>query len=215
MTRPDNQQKAYLPLNPITEKLWYTDDESKNMRMVVSARIEHPLVWTLTKIENASPLGVQTLTFYQNFWNDHTDYIEKDDDGNIIGMWANYFDGLTPTDPDDDTPTPTTSVTAKITSTSSTIKVSGSYKTINLSFYNESGEDITSDFENAEITWRFTVDGSECDSVIQKDISYNEKKIKLSDNYDLLGKVLTISCTIFTESIGYTHSDEYNMGITE
>jgi hypothetical protein len=215
MTRPDNQQKAYLPLNPITEKLWYTDDESKNMRMVVSAPTDHPLVWTLTKIENASPLGIQTLTFYQNFWNDHTDYIEKDDDDNIVGMWANYFDGLTPTDPDDSTPTPTTSVTAKISSTSSTIKVSGSYKTINLSFYNESGEDITSDFENAEITWRFTVDGSECDSVIQKDISYNEKKIKLSDNYDLLGKILTISCTIFTEAIGYTHSDEYNMGITE
>ena len=185
------------------------------MRMVVSARTEHPLVWTLTKLENASPLGIQTLTFYQNFWNDHTDYIEKDDDGNIIGMWANYFDSTTPTDPDDVTPTPTTSVTAKITSASSTIKVAGSYKTINLLLYNESGEDITSDFENANITWKFTVDGAECSSVIPKDVSYNSKKIKLSDNYDLLGKTLIISCTIFTESTGYIQSEDFQMNITE
>lgn len=92
-----------MPLNPITENLWYTKEDNKNMRMVISANTKHPIVWTLTKLENASPLGIQTLTFYQNYWNEHTDYIEKDSDGNIVGMWADYFSSeIIPTDP----PTP-------------------------------------------------------------------------------------------------------------
>lgn len=207
----------YLPLNPITENLWYTDEADKNMRMVISARTNHPIVFTLTKVENTSPLGIQTLTFYQNFWNDHTDYIERDDSGNIIGMWTNYFDTTTPIDPDTSAPTPSpeTNVTAFITSTASTIKVAGSYKTLNLAFYNESNKDISSDFENADITWNYSINDTTYRNVIEKVVSYNQRMIKLPEDYNILGKILTISCTIAREDIGYIYSEKFQMSITE
>ena len=98
-TRPDNQQKIWLPMNPISEKIWYNDDDEKTMRLVISVPTENPIVWAVTKVENIRPIGLQKLTIYQKSWNSHTDYIEKDSDGNIIGMWADYFDTqIQPTD---------------------------------------------------------------------------------------------------------------------
>ena len=67
-----------MPLNKFTEKFWYNDDTNKTMRLVISAPTEHPIVWSVTKIENTKPFGLQKLTIYQNFWNEHTDYIERE-----------------------------------------------------------------------------------------------------------------------------------------
>lgn len=63
-THTDNQDKIWLPMNSITEKFWYTSEDSKNMRVVVSALTEHPTVWTVTKVENSMPFGIQKLTIY-------------------------------------------------------------------------------------------------------------------------------------------------------
>ena len=52
-------------MNSITENIWYTDEEDKNMRMIVGAPTDHPVVWKVSKVENAEPLGVQKLTLYQ------------------------------------------------------------------------------------------------------------------------------------------------------
>lgn len=32
------------------------------------------------------------LTIYQDFWDEHRDYIERDENGKIIGMYADYYD---------------------------------------------------------------------------------------------------------------------------
>ena len=81
-----------MPLNKYTEKFWYNDDLNRTMRLVVSAPTEHPTVWKVTKIENTKPMGIQKLTLYQNFWDEHKDYIEKDEEGHVIGMYADYYD---------------------------------------------------------------------------------------------------------------------------
>lgn len=198
-TRPDNQSKAFLPLNPITENLWYTKEEDdKNMRMVVSAKTKHPIVWTLTKVENASPLGIQTLTFYQNYWNEHTDYIEKDSDGNIVGMWADYFSSeITPTDPP--TPSPTlSSITAKISASTSTIKVGGSYKSIAVNLFNDSDEDVTSEYSEVVITWTCNIDDEDwTDKVTWRNgTEFNQMKVKFPSNSSVLNKILSIKCVI-------------------
>lgn len=213
-SRPDNQTKLWFSMNSITEKFWYSDDEDKNMRLVVSAPIEQPIVWRITKCENAQPLGIQKLTLYQDRFNEHTDYVNLE----TGEMYANYYDSeIVPTDPDTPTPTPSpeTNVTALITSTASTIKVAGSYKTLNLAFYNESNEDISSDFENANITWNYSINDTTYENVIEKVVSYNQRMIKLPEDYDILGKILTISCTIFKEDIGYVYSEKFQMSITE
>lgn len=211
-THTDNQDKIWLPMNSITEKFWYTFEDSKNMRLVVSALTEHPTVWTVTKCENTMPLGIQKLTIYTAFWNDHTDYVNLE----TGEMYADYFDSeIAPTDPFTPTPSPETKVSAIITSSASSIKVGGSYKTITINFYNDSNEDITSDFENAQFEWHFNIEGTEYSDIIRNDITFNKMKIKLPDNMDLIGSILTITCTIFREDIGYVHGEELQMSITE
>ena len=97
------------------------------MRMVVSAKTKHPIVWKVTKVENLQPIGTQTITFYQNYWNSHTDFIEEEN-GKVVGMWADYFDAnVPPTDPEipDYAPSP---ISAKLSASTTFIKAGGSYK---------------------------------------------------------------------------------------
>lgn len=190
-----------MPLNPITENLWYTKEDDKNMRMVVSAKTKHPIVWTLTKVENASPLGIQTLTFYQNYWNEHTDYIEKNSDGNIVGMWADYFSSeITPTDPSTpSSPSPPLSfITAKISTSTSTIKVGGSYKSLAVNLFNDSDEDVTSEYVDAEFTWVCSIgDEDWTDKVTWRNgTEFNQMKVKFPSDSSVLNRILSIKCVI-------------------
>lgn len=197
-TSQENQDKVWLPLNPITEKIWYTMDSSKNMRVLVSSYTDNAIAWTISKVENAQPLGVQKLTLYQDFFDQHRDYIEKDSDGNIIGMWANYFDtSITPTDPSTPTPTPS-SITAKISASTSTIKVGGSYKNLTVNLYNDSNEDITTEYSDATFTWTCSIDDEDwTDKVTWRDgTEFNQKKLKFPNDNSVIGKILSVKCVI-------------------
>ena len=213
-THTDNQDKILLPMNSITEKFWYTSEDSKNMRVVVSALTEHPTVWTVTKVENSMPFGIQKLTIYTAFWNEHTDYVNLE----TGEMYADYFDSeIAPTDPDTKpTPSPVTNILATITSSASTIKVGGSYRTLNIKLSNDSGEDITDTFgDRSNFEWHFEIDNEEYKGIIRNDLSFYRMKIKFPDDYDYVGKILTIYCTITNETLGYIHSEKLQLEITE
>ena len=214
-THTDNQNKIWLPMNSITEKFWYTSEDSKNMRVVVSALTEHPTVWTVTKVENSMPFGIQKLTIYTSFWNEHTDYVNLE----TGEMYADYFDSeIVPTDPDTKpTPSPVTNILATITSSASTIKVGGSYRTLNIKLSNDSGEDVTDTFGDSKsnFDWHFEIDDEEYKGIIRNDLSFCQMKIKFPDDYDYVGKILTIYCTITNETLGYIHSEKLQLEITE
>ena len=219
-TSQENQDKVWLPLNPITEKIWYTNEASKNMRVLVGSYTENPIAWQISKVENAQPLGIQKLTLYQDFYNQHRDYLERDCDDNIIGMWANYYDSdMIPIDPDIPSPTvsPINNVVSTISSSSSSIKVGGSYKTLTINFLNsETKEDVTDKFDNAQFEWIFYIDEVEYKDIICKDVSFNQIKVKLSDDSSsVLGKLLNIKCVTFREDVGYIHSNTIQMEIVE
>lgn len=214
-THTDNQDKILLPMNSITEKFWYTSEDSKNMRVVVSALTEHPTVWTVTKVENSMPFGIQKLTIYTAFWNEHTDYVNLE----TGEMYADYFDSeIAPTDPDTKpTPSPVTNILATITSSASTIKVDGSYRTLNIKLSNDSGEDITDTFGDSKsnFEWHFEIDDEEYKGIIRNDLSFCQMKIKFPNDYDYVGKILIIYCTITNETLGYIHSEKLQLEITE
>ena len=197
-TRTDNQNKIWLPLNKYTEKFWYTTNEDTTMRIVVSAPTEHPLIWACTKIENIQPVGIQKLTIYQTVWSDNRDYIEKDENGRIIGMWASYFDSeIAPTNPSTPTPPPS-STTARISASTSTIKVGGSYKNLTVNLYNDSNEDITTEYSDATISWTCSIDNEDwTDKVTWRNgTEFNQKKLKFPSDVTVIGKILTVKCTI-------------------
>ena len=213
-THTDNQGKIWLPMNSITEKFWYTSEDSKNMRVVVSALTEHPTVWTVTKVENSMPFGIQKLTIYTAFWNEHTDYVNLE----TGEMYADYFDSeIVPTDPDTKpTPSPVTNILATITSSASTIKVGGSYRTLNIKLSNNSGEDVTDTFGDSKsnFDWHFEIDDKEYKDIIRNDISFCQMKIKFPDDYDYVGKILTVYCTITNETITI-ESNKLQLEITD
>lgn len=202
-TSQENQDKVWLPLNPITEKIWYTNESSKNMRVLVSSFTDNAIAWQISKVENAQPLGVQKLTLYQDFFDQHRDYIEKDSDGNIIGMWASYFDSeIAPTDPSTPT-TPLSSITARISASTSTIKVGGSYKNLTVNLFNDSNEDITTKYADATFTWSCSIDNEDwTDKVIWRaGTEYNQKKVKFPNGTSIIGKILSVKCEIVKDNL--------------
>ena len=195
----DNQNKLILPMNSITEKFWYTDDDSKNMRVIVSALMENPTVWKITKCESVSPLGLQKLTLYTNFFNEHTDYVNLE----TGEMYANYFDSeITPIDPSTPT-TPPSSITAKISASTSTIKVGGSYKNLTVNLFNDSNEDITTEYTDATFTWTCSVDDEDWTDKVTWRVGteYNQKKVKFPNDSSVIGKILSVKCKIVKDDL--------------
>lgn len=195
----DNQNKLILPMNSITEKFWYTDDDSKNMRVIVSALMENPTVWKITKCESASPLGLQKLTLYTNFFNEHTDYVNLE----TGEMYANYFDSeITPIDPSTPT-TPPSSITAKISASTSTIKVGGSYKNLTVNLFNDSNEDITTEYTDATFTWTCSVDDEDWTDKVTWRVGteYNQKKVKFPNDASVIGKILSVKCEVVKDNL--------------
>lgn len=202
-TSQENQDKVWLPLNPITEKIWYTNESSKNMRVLVSSFTDNAVAWQISKVENAQPLGVQKLTLYQDFFDQHRDYIEKDSDGNIIGMWASYFDSeIAPTDPSTPT-TPPSSITARISASTSTIKVGGSYKNLTVNLFNDSNEDITTEYADATFIWTCSIDDEDWTDKVtwRAGTEYNQKKVKFPSDTSVIGKILSVMCEVVKENL--------------
>lgn len=198
---PDNIEKAILPLNEITKNIRYVNDENKNQRLIISAKIDNPLVWRITKVENTKPFGLIQLTFKQDLFNQHNDFIEKDEQGNIIGMWADYYNsGIKPINViTSDTPA---SVYGKITASTAFVKVGGSYKTLTLNLYDADKNEITDNYSDATFEWSCSIsDGNKMTLLTDKVTwlngrSFNQKKIKFPDDRSFLNKVLNITCVI-------------------
>lgn len=198
-SRPDNQTKLWFSMNSITEKFWYSDDNDKNMRLIVSAPIKEPVTWRITKCENAQPLGIQKLTLYQDRFNEHTDYVNLE----TGEMYANYFDSeIAPTDPDTPT-TPPSSITARIAASTSTIKVGGSYKNLTVNLFNDSNEDITTEYADAIFIWTCSIDDEDWTDRVtwRAGTEYNQKKVKFPNDTSVIGKILSVKCEIVKDDL--------------
>ena len=186
-------------MNDITSKFWYTSEDSKNMRLLVSTLSDHPSAWTVTKCENVQPFGIQKLTIYSNFFNEHTDYVNLE----TGEMYADYFDSeIAPTDPSTPT-TPPSSITARISASTSTIKVGGFYKNLTENIFNDSNEDITTEYADATFTWTCSIDNEDWTDKVtwRAGTEYNQKKVKFPNNDSVLGKILSVKCEIVKDNL--------------
>lgn len=174
-----------------TETLFY------NIRMIIDAKVEsEPRAWLISKVNRISPNGICRVTLTQDNFDQHNDYVEKDEDGNIVGMWANYFNSNvepTPAIQDDDTSV-FSSVTSKITcSGRPQIKIGGSAKTFTVRYYDYNDEEI---LDHVTGSWEFFIDGESLPNNLMN-LSYQDNKVKVKflgdDSY--IGKILTIKNT--------------------
>lgn len=208
-TSLDNVDKFIIPLNEMTETFGYNDHLGDAQRLIVSAKVPHPITWQVSKIENTKPFGLIKVTTKQVPFNDDTDYIERDDSNKIIGMWADYYsaDQSAPIDESIVPPEPPLyDVTIEITSSSPTIKVGGSYRTITAKFYDRNGNDISDNYKDMYRSWSiFAVYNIEDEDPDYADIDYDIKdvagdkntfKIKLLGTREAIGCLLVVNIVI-------------------
>ena len=94
--------------------------------------------------------------------------------------------------------------TLSITSSTDTIKLGGSYKSLTCMFADKDGHDITAtviaNMTTADFTWTCFIDGTEVTNnsfvTWREGAEVNQKKIKLGYNSSYIGKMITIKCTV-------------------
>lgn len=187
----ENQTKAILPYNDISKTLYY------NTRIIISADLLQPISWRVTKVEGLAHKGNIMFTFAQDQFDQNHDYIERNEGGNLIGMWANYWeDSNLPSDiPPEIPPQEMGNVYAEITyaGTEPHIKVNGSYKKIILTYYDPTREST----DQTPGDWSYWIDDTEVGDLIKvlETDTPNEIKIKFLGDEEYLGKILTVKNT--------------------
>lgn len=187
--QPQDQQMFAVPMTRDTETLFY------NIRMIVDNKVRtEQRAWLISKVNRISHKGICSITMAQDTFNQHTDYIEKDEFGNIIGMWADFYKSNiepTPIVPDvsDDDSTSISNFASTITcSGKNQIKVGGSTKTLTVSFTDNQGDPI--EFQPGE--WSFNLDDEPIplDLITITDVAENKIKVKFHGGDEFIGKML-------------------------
>lgn len=166
--------------------------------MIIDTKVEsEPRAWLVSKVNRITPNGICRVTLTQDTFDQHKDYIEKDEDGNIIGMWANYY--INNVDPmpvviDEEGAIQSDSITATITcSGKPQFKIGGSAKTFTVNYYDEDGVPVA-DHEIGE--WSFTIDDEPVpEELLTLTPDGNKIKVKFLGDDLYIGKILTISNT--------------------
>ena len=198
----DDQMALILPLNKASETLW------TNQRILLDANITgQPHAWKLGKVDRVSSLGIVQISLIEDLYNENTDYVERDETGNIIAMYADYYNGnLTPTEYEIEASTEAYAIITYKGSQNSTIKVGGSARTFIVNFYDESGEEI--DFEDG--IWTFSIGEDDASSLVETLTTENENelKVKFIGGNSYISSVLTVT---YTSTSGITDGIDMNI----
>lgn len=147
-------QKFAIPLNTYTENLFY------NQRLIIDAKVStEPKAWRVSKVVRTSTLGIAIFTLAQDKFDQHKDYVERDDLGNIIGMWADYYNSALPPVEEKKEARPGVSADIKyIGGKKPQLKVYGNYKKFE-TLFKRNDEPI--DSPNGEWWFSMPIDGSD------------------------------------------------------
>lgn len=207
-TTVENQFKAILPMNSVTEKIFYIDESNHNQRFVISAMTPNPLTWQVSKVEDMlmGEFGLIRLTFQQVAFNKSIDFIDynalnPDGSKDVYAMYASYYESsVEPVD----YAIPNDSVLADscvLSASTNTIKVGGSYRTITAKFVDHIGADVTETYLPYVTmdNWHFYIDDVEItnENIVTVLNSTNNKiKVKLANELSYLTKILTVKCVV-------------------
>lgn len=175
----EDQQKFIVPLNRISENIYY------DMRMIIDAPVlTEPRAWSVTKVNRISANGLANITLAQDRFDQFSDYIELDENGEVIGMWADYY--KLPAQPEDSTITKDLDI--NYSGLNPEIKVRGGYKTYTVS--SPAADDVSGG------TWSFSIDGEDASSLVQIIEDTAKIKVKFIGDEMYLGKTLVITYTV-------------------
>ena len=188
-----------VPLNRDTEHIFY------NQRIIYDAPVlTEPRAWLVSKVNRIESNGLVRVTMAQDLFDPNRDLIEKDEYGNVIGMWADAIrvDQYTNQSNDLIPPNSLTDYHAAISFSGvrPVIKVNGNYKKFTVNFYDKHGTEL----EDIDIDgWEFSIDGTDIMSLednpfdvvtfyLDNKLNRNQIKIKCSGSDKYLGKTLNV-----------------------
>lgn len=188
ITSMDDVSKMIVPLNEDTEHLFY------NQRIIVDVKglRTEPRAFVMSKINRISMRGAVEITLKQSTFNEHTDYIELDENGRAIGYYADYYNGdVTPTPADEPSYPSLHSVITYKGKQDGLLKVGGNGRKTVVTFYDIDNEVV----EHQEGSWFVTIDGQEASDYIKVEptLSGETAKIKPVDDDSIIGKTAVIS----------------------
>ena len=172
-----------------TETLFY------NVRMIIDSKVEtEKRAWLISKVNRISPNGICRVTLTQDIYDQHNDYIEKDEDGNIIGMWASYWNSnVEPVPVQQDIPS---LITSRITvSGKPQFKIGGSAKTFTVTYYDNENQEMTG---HQPGSWALSIDGTAVPNNLVELTSSDDGvklKVKFLGDDTYIGKILTVTNT--------------------
>ena len=158
--------------------------------------------YATTEYVNNAIANVPT-TDLSNYYTKAETYSKTEVDTLVANSGGSSSGGGT-TEPTEPTPTPepepTVTHNVTIESSTNTIKVGGSYKTLTAKVTDANGNDVTSDYSNATFDWTCSIDGNDYTNncTWRAGAEFNQKKIKMSADTDMsyIGKNMIVKVVI-------------------
>ena len=165
ITSTENQKLFWCPYSPTTVEIFY------DTRCAISGPRPEPIVWSVSKVEDMSVKGIIRLTFKQDKFDENTDLIEYNDEGDYVCAWCNYYkDGVPIADEEYDIiPSPTIHSIITYSGIKPEMKVGGSSKKFIVKFYDdEENENVIQPLPGH---WEFIYDSKDANDLFKyKDI---------------------------------------------
>ena len=168
---------------------------------------ENPRTWKVSKCEDMlmGDFGLMRLTFVQEAFNSATDFVDynatnPDGSKDVYAMYASYYESLVL--PEEGASVEIISNACVLSTSTNTIKVGGSYKSITATFYDSSGTDITDTYlsELFVDNWKFYIDGVEIKNgeliTVLEQTTPNKIKVRFTNDMNYLTKTLVVQCAV-------------------
>lgn len=139
----DNQDKFFLPWNPISAELEH------DTRLMISMLKKKPWVYRITKVDDTATRGLIVFTMKQDKFEPEHDYVCMDPDSEDYGeMYADYYaSDVLPVEPDEKD-------ILVVESANSNVRL-GVSKVLTAKVYDSEKNDITEMYKNSECIWTF------------------------------------------------------------
>lgn len=186
----DDITAAWLPSNKDVYTIGY------NQRLIISdPNYFPPLTWTVSKIENAQPLGITKFKFTQETFDPAHDNAEL--------LLANYYDNEILPTPIEEPFTPT-EFTITYNGTKPTIKVGGSEKVFTAQLSEDNHFDIKWSISDGTNTYGKDTYDDYTETFGRYTVTTTDRELylKIARNYELVGTVLTIIANCADGSVG-------------
>ena len=161
--------------------------------------------YATTEYVNNAVSNVPT-TDLSNYYTKAETYSKTEVDTLVANSGGSSSGGTTPTPTPTPEPEPTVTRNVTIESSTNTIKVGGSYKSLTAKVTDANGNDVTSDYSNDNFAWTCSIDENDYTNncTWRAGTEFNQKKLKMSTDMSYAGKYMIVKVVIGDSTSGIT-----------